>query len=334
MDNADSAIPQAPAAVSRPGAQLQQARKDLQLAPEDVAQILHLSVKHINALERDDYQSLPGPTYVRGYLRGYAQLLGLAPEKLVETYNALIAPPKLPLTLPLPAALPQVANNDRFAKIATVAVAAVILGLVFLWWRGEGRLAESTPTPAVIAKQAPASVESTIPPEKLGPPNDNANVAPTPVPAAPESAQAPKVTPPSTTKPANSQTIVSGMNLNVSSNEPAKIVGPAPTTHTDRAIMRSRIGEVPPGATRSRLVLRAQQESWADVRDAHENKLLYENIPAGRSIAIEGVGPFNVFLGNADGVQVEFNGKNYDVSQHKRGQVARFMLGEAAPENN
>ena len=73
MANADSTTPPAPASASAPGSQLQQARKDLQLAPEDVAQILHLSVKHINALERDDYKSLPGPTYVRGYLRSYAQ---------------------------------------------------------------------------------------------------------------------------------------------------------------------------------------------------------------------------------------------------------------------
>ncbi len=330
MDNADSTVPQVPAPVSGPGSQLQQARKDLQLAPEDVAQILHLSVKHINALERDDYKNLPGPTYVRGYLRSYAQLLGLAPEKLVESYNALIAPPKLPLTLPLPAALPQIANSDRFAKIATIVVATVILGLVFLWWRGEGQLAESTPASSVTAKQAPAnSMESATSSEKFGPPNDTSS----PAPPVSEPAQTTKAVP-SQTKPVNSQVTVSGMILNVSPNEPAKVVGPAATTHTDRAVMRSRTGEIPPGATRSRLVLRAQQESWADVRDAHENKLLYENIPAGRSIAIEGVGPFNVFLGNADGVQVEFNGKNYDVSQYKRGQVARFMLGEATPENN
>ena len=85
---------------------------------------------------------------------------------------------------------------------------------------------------------------------------------------------------------------------------------------------------------RSRLVLHAEQESWADVRDARDNKLLYENIPAGRSVSIEGVPPFRVFLGNADGVRVEYNGKNFDFGRYKRGQVARFTLGENAAENN
>ena len=80
-------------------------------------------------------------------------------------------------------------------------------------------------------------------------------------------------------------------------------------------------------------MLHAIQESWADIRDARDNKLLYENVPAGRSITIEGVAPFSVFLGNADGIRIEFNGQNYDISRYKRGQVARFTLGEAAVNN-
>jgi cytoskeleton protein RodZ len=82
------------------------------------------------------------------------------------------------------------------------------------------------------------------------------------------------------------------------------------------------------------MVLHAIQESWADIRDARDNRLLYENVPAGRRISIEGVAPFSVFLGNADGVRVEFNGQDYDVSRHKRGQVARFTLGEETAVNN
>jgi cytoskeleton protein RodZ len=106
---------------------------------------------------------------------------------------------------------------------------------------------------------------------------------------------------------------------------------PAPvervTTRTRRAV------DIPPGVPRARMVLHAIQESWADIRDARDNRLLYENVPAGRRISIEGVAPFSVFVGNADGVRVEFNGQDYDVSRHKRGQVARFTLGEEAVNN-
>lgn len=118
---------------------------------------------------------------------------------------------------------------------------------------------------------------------------------------------------------------------------PAEATRPAGTTPepTDRVTLRTRRApDIPPGVPRARMILYAVQESWADIRDAGDNRLLYENVPAGRRISIEGVAPLSVFLGNADGVRVEFNGQNYDVSRHKRGQVARFTLGEAAAVNN
>ena len=95
-------------------------------------------------------------------------------------------------------------------------------------------------------------------------------------------------------------------------------------------VKRAADADVP----RSRMVLRAIQESWVDVRDARDNKLLYENMPSGHSIAIEGVAPFSVFLGNAEGVRVEFNGQNFDISRYKRGPAARFTLGDEKAVNN
>jgi cytoskeleton protein RodZ len=78
-------------------------------------------------------------------------------------------------------------------------------------------------------------------------------------------------------------------------------------------------------------VLHADQDSWADIRDARQNRLIYETVLAGRVVSLEGVAPLSVFLGNADGVRLEFNGKPFDAGPHKRGPVARFTLGDNAP---
>ena len=141
MENTKPESPDTAAPRSGPGRLLQEARLDLRLAPEDVAQILHLSSKQIVALEQDDYKNLPGPTYVRGYLRSYAQLLGLSPEKVLESYNSLTIPSK-PISLPQSAPPPQITSSDRLIKAATLGVAAIVLGLVYLWWSSE----EETPT--------------------------------------------------------------------------------------------------------------------------------------------------------------------------------------------
>ena len=101
MNTHTTVPPETPVAASRssgPGSQLRQARLDLKLTPENVAHILHLSPRQIVALENDDYVNLPGPTYVRGYLRGYAQLLGLSAEPIVEAYSRSIAASKLART--------------------------------------------------------------------------------------------------------------------------------------------------------------------------------------------------------------------------------------------
>jgi len=50
--------------------------------PEDVAHLLHLSSRQIIRLESDDYDNLPGATYVRALpARALRQLLGLSPNR-------------------------------------------------------------------------------------------------------------------------------------------------------------------------------------------------------------------------------------------------------------
>ncbi|MBI3571516.1 MAG: helix-turn-helix domain-containing protein [Gammaproteobacteria bacterium] len=330
-ESADMAAPR-----SGPGRLLRQARLDLRLAPEDVAQILHLSSKHITALEMDDYHALPGATYVRGYLRSYAQLLGLTPEKVVEAYNSLTLPSK-PILPPQSAPPPEITSSHRVVKGASIGVAAIVLGLVYLWWQSNDQPLEQTVQPSAetgrvsVGVAPPQNVSSDISPSAT-----SANLPPASG-GEPVAQTSPGVTPVlnatgPTTSPSG-QLTVSGMTPDVAPAESPKPVANAPAV-TERTMRTRRAVNIPPGVPRARVVLHAVQESWADIRDARDNRLLYENVPAGRRISIEGVAPFSVFLGNADGVRVEFNGQNYDVSRYKRGQVARFTLGEEAAVNN
>jgi len=320
-----------------PGRLLRQARLDLRLDPEEVAEILHLSAKQINALERDDYQALPGPTYIRGYLRSYAQLLGLVPETIVDAYNHLTLPQK-PLLPPQSSLPPQMTSSNRMVKAASLGVVAVVLGLVYVWWQNtEETFDLISPSPVVseqaVPKESVATVSPSETPVTTASPANGLSDTKSPVDTPTIETPVKKLieAPPATTqKPVT----VSGMILNVSPEEKSKVQTQATPT-PERPVMRtSKPITIPPDVPRARMVVVAVEESWADVRDARDNRLLYENVPAGRRISLEGVAPFSVFLGNADGVKVEFNGKEYDISRYKRGQVARFTLGEAAQVNN
>ena len=58
-----------------PGEQLRNARQGYRWSVEDVAATRQLTVDMVRALESGDTEALPGPTFVRGYLRAYARLM-------------------------------------------------------------------------------------------------------------------------------------------------------------------------------------------------------------------------------------------------------------------
>ncbi len=70
-----------------PGERLRRAREAQGRTARAVASSLKLPAGRIEALERDDDASLPPPTFVRGYLRSYAQLVGCDPEAVLAAYD-------------------------------------------------------------------------------------------------------------------------------------------------------------------------------------------------------------------------------------------------------
>lgn len=285
-----------------PGAWLRQAREDRGLSAEDVGRSLNLSLRRIEALEDDDYEKLPGPTYVRGYLRGYALLLGLEPQPLLDAFNRLpVAAQRNDMVAPAP--VQEVTSSDAMVKVGTVLILGLVIGLAALWWGGKDG-SNSRRRQAATAAVAPGSPAVTSAAETAGAeamtPTLSTEERPMPVkavePVAPPTA--PERRPPAVTP--------------VVATTQSPVINTAP---------------IDPGAPRVQLVLQASEDSWADVRDAEDRRLIYQTIAGGRVMKVEGVPPLSVFLGNVDGVRVEFNGQPYDAQRHKRGPLARFTLG-------
>jgi cytoskeleton protein RodZ len=83
----------APAVSETPGAVLRRAREARGQSIADVVQVIRFSARQIEALERDDYASLPGSTAVRGLVRNYAKFLKLdATPLLVQLEPAVPVP--------------------------------------------------------------------------------------------------------------------------------------------------------------------------------------------------------------------------------------------------
>ncbi len=282
MSQAHPELPVTAGVGAAPGAQLSQARRDLGLDVPQVAQRLRLPTRLIEAIERDDYAQLPGATYVRGYLRAYAGLLGIAPGPLLETHARLNGH-QARANLGRLAVVEQVTSRHQHIRLTTYLVIAVVFGLAIAWWQAREAQRRSAPGPT-SASTVPFAEE----------------------PGEPQALGVHIVEPP----PGAAATM-------------ARPRDPEP-----RLAAAPRLPVPPPGSGLANITLHVEQEGWADVRDADDRRLLYENLPAGRTVSLQGVPPFSVYLGNAAGVRLEFNGEVQDLERLRRGPIARFRLGE------
>ena len=70
------------------GPLLRAARESQGRSLEDAEAVLHIRARHLAALEADDYAALPSPAQARGFLKNYAQYLGLDLQDTLALYEA------------------------------------------------------------------------------------------------------------------------------------------------------------------------------------------------------------------------------------------------------
>ena len=99
--------------------------------------------KYLRALEDERFELLPSHTYIKGFLRSYAEYLGLDGQLYVDEYNSrfVIGEEDAPLKAPrrVPAARAR-RNDRRESNIVLLALTAIVLvtGLVIVAWRFGG----------------------------------------------------------------------------------------------------------------------------------------------------------------------------------------------------
>jgi cytoskeleton protein RodZ len=82
------------------GGSLREARLKRGLTPADVQKAIRIRDRYLQALEEERWELLPGDAYVKGFLRTYADYLGLDGNLYVEEYNTRFARPDEPHLVP------------------------------------------------------------------------------------------------------------------------------------------------------------------------------------------------------------------------------------------
>jgi len=140
--------------AAAPGRRLSEARQAQNLAAVDVARQLKLSVWQVEALEAGSYQQLPGPIFVRGFIRNYARLLKLDPEELLRSAGDSLPQQAARSETPPSRDIPFPSSTDsRWPKYAVAA--AVVFGALavyeFVWNEPEGTSKAVAVTPVPVS---------------------------------------------------------------------------------------------------------------------------------------------------------------------------------------
>ena len=69
------------------GEQLKNLRGEGRITLHEVSRDTKIPLKYIEMLEDGDFDSLPPDVYVKGFLRAYAEFLGIEPKKLINLYQ-------------------------------------------------------------------------------------------------------------------------------------------------------------------------------------------------------------------------------------------------------
>ncbi len=117
------------------GQLLLSARQQQQLSAAAIAEQMKLKVTVIHALENDEVIPGTAPTFVKGYIRAYAKLLGLDAESLVAQYQlANQDDPKAKTAMTSFSRKVARDNRDSRWMLVTYAVVLVLVVLVVIWW--------------------------------------------------------------------------------------------------------------------------------------------------------------------------------------------------------
>jgi cytoskeleton protein RodZ len=144
------------------GETLREARMRQRLDITDVEAQTKIRAKYLRALENEDFGMLPGSTFVKSFLRTYAEFLGLDPHLLVEEYRARHDPRDESELTPFAPRPPRGRSRRRpprrpgWLPVAAAVVAILVLLLV-LGLTGNSSDSGNPPKPAAQPKKTKTS---------------------------------------------------------------------------------------------------------------------------------------------------------------------------------
>ncbi|MBL0457139.1 cytoskeleton protein RodZ [Aeromonas enteropelogenes] len=297
-----------------PGQLLRNAREQLGWTREQVASRIHLRLTLIAAIESDTYDKHTSHTFIRGYLRTYAKLVGIPEETILAAYDKLGLTPPDNIDMQSFSRRSRQQANDSRLKVVTWLVILVLIGLsVAWWWQSTARRSAGDEALAATEMSASTSVAATdtVPgAESLAPVTDATEPA--------IDAAAPAAVSEATSTLAPEAAVLP------EENPSAAVSTQAESSTSDVAATDESAASEPASAPQLKMSFTA--DCWLDVKDAN-GKTLYSGLKkANDELVLKGAEPLKLIVGAPMAVKLEYKGQSFDMSRYNNGRTARFSL--------
>lgn len=286
------------------GAILAAARKQQNRTVEEMAEELNLSVSQIKTIELDQTDGLPEPTYVRGYIRSYAKLLGLEPEQVLNSYlNPDWQKTSSLNDIPKGISAAEEAGGGLITggRIVTLLVLAGVGASIWFFGLGGGLSGSSEPSitsaPSEVSSPQVESVQAAEQIDEIAAESQDEEELVEAAEQVEDPAQEQQST---TTEEASEQ------------------------AESEQAAGEELVAEEV--EAQARLVMSFSDTSWVDIRDINDQRLAYKSYAEGETLELSEQGELRVFIGNADGVSVQVDGEPFALSEYREGVYAKFII--------
>src|SRR5215831_4103446 len=124
------------------GASFKQARESRGISLDQIAAETRISTRFLNAIENEEFNLLPGGIFNKGFVRAFAEKVGLNPDEAVADYERLIgshhpveaAPAPAPTPAPVPAPVPGATPEKKERNLYPVALIALFVVVVVVFY--------------------------------------------------------------------------------------------------------------------------------------------------------------------------------------------------------
>ncbi|WP_111808389.1 cytoskeleton protein RodZ [Aeromonas allosaccharophila] len=302
-----------------PGQLLRNAREQLGWTREQVASRIHLRLTLIAAIESDTYDKHTSHTFIRGYLRTYAKLVGIPEETILAAYDKLGLTPPDNIDMQSFSRRSRQQANDSRLKVVTWLVILVLIALsVAWWWQSTARRSAGDEALAATEMSATSSTPAApaiTPPDAINTdPVEGVTVAPA---ATDVTAPAMVSEASATLAPTSAAVAPTDVSADVGTVTDVAVSG-ANGTSSNEAVVDP--------ATAPQLKMSFTADCWLDVKDANGKTLFSGLKKANDELVLEGAEPLKFIIGAPMAVKLDYKGQSFDMSRYNNGRTARFSL--------